>query len=317
VVSYSPAANALVLGTNQVTATVTDVSGAVATCTFNVVIQDTTAPVLSPPPPPSTIECPAVPSFATPTVTEGCDPHPTLTYNDVITPGATAKTYSVTRTWTATDASANVSLPVSQTIKVADTTAPVAPVLSTVTTTDCAAGYAIVPVPSAKDACAGPIPGVPNMGVLTGTNTVIMSAAGTNTIIWTFTDPSGNQSTANQTVIVSTLVFVGFDSPITGTGGTCQVPLRTVNPGSNLAIKFTTTCNGSAVFVGQPKVFVYQYPTCTSTPIPIVVDQDFHIVANEWHFNLDTSHLSTGIYQIIATQADGTTVLGKAFIKLK
>jgi hypothetical protein len=314
-VSYSPPANALALGTNAVTATVTDANGCgTGVCLFHVIVQDTTPPVvtlkgLNP----MTVECHTVFSDPGATASDTCAGGLPVSVSgslDVKTPGTYTLFYS------ATDPSGNPGM-TSRTVNVVDTTPPVAPVLSTVTSTDCTSGYAIVPVPSANDACAGPIAGVPNMGVLTTTNTIIISTVGTNTIIWKFTDPSGNQSTANQTVIVGTLVFVGFDSPIGGTGGTCQVPLRTVNPGSNLAIKFTTTCNGSTVFVGQPKVFVNQYPTCTSQPVPIVVDQDFHIVTSEWHFNLDTSHLTTGIYQIIATQADGITVLGKAFIKLK
>ena len=77
-----------------------------------------TAPVIAALPAPSTIECPATPSLrgsrrrptpATATVT--------LTFADVTTPGNCAGEYSVTRTWTATDACGNTST-ASQTITV-------------------------------------------------------------------------------------------------------------------------------------------------------------------------------------------------------
>src|SRR5439155_24761571 len=70
-----------------------------------------------------TIECPASPSFATPTATDACDPAPSLTSADATTPGSCAGKYSVTRTWTAKDACGNSST-ASQTVNVTDTAAP-------------------------------------------------------------------------------------------------------------------------------------------------------------------------------------------------
>src|SRR5439155_13392213 len=85
--------------------------------------EDTTPPAISSLPGPTTIECPATPSFATPTATDGCDSSPTLTYADVTTPSSCPQQYDVTRTWTAKDACGNTSTK-SQTIHVVDTTAP-------------------------------------------------------------------------------------------------------------------------------------------------------------------------------------------------
>src|SRR5204863_3293582 len=81
----------------------------------------THAPDISPLPPPSTIECPAMPSFTTPSASDACDQNPSLTFSDSSPQeGTCANNYSVTRTWTATDACHNSST-ASQTITVVDT----------------------------------------------------------------------------------------------------------------------------------------------------------------------------------------------------
>src|SRR5205814_10325568 len=85
------------------------------------ILVDTTAPVISALPAATTIQCPASPSFATPTATDACDASPTLTFADVNTPGTCAQNYSITRTWTAKDACGNTSTS-SQTIHVEATT---------------------------------------------------------------------------------------------------------------------------------------------------------------------------------------------------
>ena len=73
---------------------------------------------------PETIECPATPVFSEPSASDLCDDNPLLTFEDVTTPGDCPQEYSVTRTWTATDACGNSSQ-ASQTINVEDNTAPV------------------------------------------------------------------------------------------------------------------------------------------------------------------------------------------------
>ncbi|MFB9089043.1 HYR-like domain-containing protein, partial [Flavobacterium paronense] len=92
------------------------------TATISITVVDTTAPVISTLPGTSTISCPATPSFTTPTASDTCGAA-TLTSNDVRTNGTCANSYSITRTWTATDASGNTSTAF-QTIIVQDTTAP-------------------------------------------------------------------------------------------------------------------------------------------------------------------------------------------------
>src|SRR5439155_11205763 len=83
--------------------------------------QDITAPVIDPLPATSTINCPATPSFAIATATDACGSTFTLTSADITTAGACAGSYSVTRTWTATDGCGNSST-ATQTINVQDIT---------------------------------------------------------------------------------------------------------------------------------------------------------------------------------------------------
>src|SRR5439155_8114097 len=83
--------------------TATDHCNNSATRSQVITVIDTTVPVISALPAPSTIECPATPSFTTPTATDACDASPTLTFADVTTPGSCPQRHDVTRTWTATE----------------------------------------------------------------------------------------------------------------------------------------------------------------------------------------------------------------------
>jgi len=84
---------------------------------------DVTAPIFAELPAESTIDCPAIPELAQASVTDGCGDF-NLTFEDVTTPGSCPANYSVTRTWSATDACGNSSSAV-QTISVQDVTAPI------------------------------------------------------------------------------------------------------------------------------------------------------------------------------------------------
>src|SRR5439155_92149 len=122
-----------------------------STASQTITVRDTTAPSISTLPGPSTIECPASPSFTTPTATDACDPSPSLTFADSTTAGSCPQDYSVTRTWTATD-HCNKSSTASQTITVHDTTAPVISALRGPSTIECPATPSFTS-PTASDAC--------------------------------------------------------------------------------------------------------------------------------------------------------------------
>src|SRR2546426_6944159 len=123
---------------------------------------------------PSSIECPAVPVFASPTASDTCGTA-TLAFTD--SSSGTCPVVHV-RTWTATDACGHTST-ASQTISVADTTPPTISAVPGPSTIECPA----VPVfasPTASDTCG------------TATLTFADSSSGTCPVVhvrtWTATD---------------------------------------------------------------------------------------------------------------------------------
>src|SRR5204862_273266 len=114
-------------------------------------VVDTTAPAITALPGPTTIECPAAPSFATPAASDACDSNPTLTFADATAPGSCPQNSVVTRTWTATEHCGH-STTASQVINVVDTTAPAITALPGPTTIECPAAPSFA-TPAASDAC--------------------------------------------------------------------------------------------------------------------------------------------------------------------
>ncbi|MCD0476610.1 SprB repeat-containing protein, partial [Flavobacterium sp. EDS] len=104
--------------------TVTDANSCQKQLSVTINSGDSTKPIVNPLPAVSTINCPQTPIFAVATASDNSGTVTSLTFVDVNTPGSCPGTYSITRTWTAKDACNNVSLPVSQTINIVDTTAP-------------------------------------------------------------------------------------------------------------------------------------------------------------------------------------------------
>jgi hypothetical protein len=128
----------------------------------------------------------------------------------------------------------------------------------------------------------------------------------------TATDQVGNETESYFVAVRSELSFSGFQSPISGTGGTCNAPLRTLNRGSNLPVKFTTNCDGSLLQSGTPPYLrVYN---CSNLNTPIQ-EGSFQVVANVWHFNWDTTNVPLGVYRIVAYLQDGT--MREAYIRLR
>jgi gliding motility-associated-like protein len=174
----------------------TDTCGNISTVAQTINVQDTTAPVIATLPADSTIDCSVTPEFAQATATDACGSDVTLTFEDVTTPGACEGEYSITRTWTATDACGNAST-ASQTINVQDTTAPVIAALPADSTIDCSITPEFAQA-TATDACSSDVTltfeDVTSPGACEGEYSI--------TRTWTATDACGNASTASQTINV-------------------------------------------------------------------------------------------------------------------
>jgi hypothetical protein len=160
--------------------------------TINVL--DNTAPVAPAAPAAQNFQCLAqVPAPGTLTAIDNCSGNITATGVDVQV--ANGCGYTITRTWTFTDACNNTSS-VSQTINVLDNTAPVAPTAPTNQSYQCLAD---VPAPGALtaiDNCSGNI-------TATGVDVQVANGCGyTITRTWTFTDACGNTSSVSQTINV-------------------------------------------------------------------------------------------------------------------
>ena len=185
---------------------ITDSKGCTHTVSFEILDGDSVKPIINPLPETSTINCPAEPVFAQATATDDNGTIASLTYEDTVTPGNCAGSYTKTRTWTAKDACGNVSLPVSQTIIVQDITAPTwsTEVASLNKTIECSNAEALSSAqalfPVASDACDTDVSNIIKVsGQFVASETC--SNAGTYTNTWTVKDDCGNTSDTFTQVI--------------------------------------------------------------------------------------------------------------------
>ena len=177
--------------------TATDSCGRVLASVSRIItINDTNPPVIAALPATSTINCPASPVFAQALATDNCDANINLTFVDVTTNGTCAGSYSITRTWTATDACNNTAT-ATQTINVQDVTAPVIAALPATSTINCPATPAFAEA-TATDACGSAF--TLTFADVTTNGTCAGSYSITRT--WTATDACNNTATATQTINV-------------------------------------------------------------------------------------------------------------------
>ncbi|TPV31557.1 hypothetical protein FJ651_15335, partial [Paucihalobacter ruber] len=179
------------------TFTITDECDATATAEQIFTIQDTTAPVAPAAPADFSVECiDDVPAPGDLTAADNCAGDITVTGVDSADNSDPCQII-ITRTWTFTDDCDNTSS-VSQTITVADTTAPVAPAAPADFSVECIDD---VPAPgdlTATDNCAGDITVT---GVDSADNSDPCQIIITRT--WTFTDDCDNTSSVSQTITVA------------------------------------------------------------------------------------------------------------------
>jgi hypothetical protein len=182
--------------------TTTDTSGNTGSESQVITVQDTTAPLLSGVPADVTVECDAVPDPAEPTATDNCDPSPVITLDEVRTDGTCSNNYTLTRTWTATDACGNSSSQ-SQVLTVTDTTAPAITCPDPITVEDDGAGSAVVVFTvTATDNCDPD----PQITCVDGLGLPVSSGdafpVGVTTVTCTAADICGNEASCSFDVTV-------------------------------------------------------------------------------------------------------------------
>jgi hypothetical protein len=140
-------------GVTTITWTATDASGNTSTCAQTVTVNDAIKPVLVGVPANTTVSCP-VPAAPTVTATDNCSPAPTVTMTQTQTAGDCTTGYTITRTWTATDASGN-TITKTQTITVTGTAPSLAITSAVVTNAGAGLSNGGVNISVAGGSCGG------------------------------------------------------------------------------------------------------------------------------------------------------------------
>ena len=184
--------------------TAQDACGNASTASQVINFIDNVPPVIAALPAPSTVSCPAVPSFVQATATDNCGGNVTLTFVDTTAAGTCANSSVITRTWTATD-SCNNSSTATQVITVIDETAPVITTPASNQTANCDGTGNQAALQSwlasnggavANDAC----------GAVTWTNNFSSLGTGCDaavTVTFTATDACGNIATTTATFSIN------------------------------------------------------------------------------------------------------------------
>ncbi len=175
--------------------TAVDGCGNTSTAIQTINVQNITPPTFSALPSPTTINCPNVPNFTTPTALDVDGFSLVPTFKDVTTTGKCAGIYSVTRIWTAIDVCGNSSV-TSQTINVQSMTAPVFDALPKESTTECPN------IPVFAQAVVHGACGTAKLSYVDVTTTGATANAYTVTRTWSGSDDCGNSSTVQQIIHV-------------------------------------------------------------------------------------------------------------------
>jgi gliding motility-associated-like protein len=185
------------LGTTTVTYTATDGAGLTATCTFNVVVTDTTPPAFTSCPTninlSAAANCKAIATWVTPTATDNCS----VSVSGTHASGTEFPLGTTTVTYTATDG-AGLTATCTFNVIVTDTTPPTFTSCPTNINLSAAANCKVIAtwtVPTATDNCSVSVAG----SHASGTEFPL----GTTTVTYTATDGSGLTATCTFNLIVT------------------------------------------------------------------------------------------------------------------
>lgn len=174
-----------------------DDCGNTATASQQIYVVDTKAPTLIGVPEDATVECDNVPGPANVKAVDACDPDPSLVYKQTRINGNCEHSYTLIRTWTATDDCGNITSE-SQEITVRDTQKPVLSGIPANITLECDQPIPAPPVVTATDNCDSDVHVTLSPEIIPG------NCEDSYTMIrtWTATDDCGNSSTASQKITV-------------------------------------------------------------------------------------------------------------------
>jgi gliding motility-associated-like protein len=230
--SHAPGAT-FPLGTTAVTYAATDAAGNTASCTFNVVVEDTSNPVITGCPANITLQATggdacntAVATWTAPTATDNC----VATLTSTHTPGATFTVGTTAVTYTATDQAGNISQ-CSFNVVVQEATDPVitgCPSNITKQADNGSCGAVVTwTAPTVSGGCASTLTSTHQPGAT--------FALGTTTVTYTATNPAGKTATCSFNVIVvdtSAPVFTGCPANISlpASDASCNSAIATWTP---------------------------------------------------------------------------------------
>ena len=217
VVSFSATTNlATCPGVIQRVWTAVDACGNSASATQTITVVDDTGPVLSGVPADVSVECDNVPAAPVVTADDACDPSVTVVPDEQRVNGACPDSYTIVRTWSATDDCANTTV-ATQLVTVADTTPP-----------------DLFGVPGDVDVECGNIPMPPSVtatdvcdaAVTPGFSETRINGPCPDTYtlqrVWTATDDCGNTAMATQLVNVSDTTAPGLNGVPADTTAECD-----------------------------------------------------------------------------------------------
>jgi hypothetical protein len=299
-----PSGSTFALGSTPVNCTATDAHGNTAGGSFNVIVQDTTAPTLTLPAD-QTAEATG-PSGATvtfsATASDLVDGATTVTCSPVS--GSTFALGNTTVNCTSTDLAGNTAAG-SFTVHVVDTTAPTLHLPSNMTlTATSAAGAPASWTATATDAVdtSVDVTCVPPSGST--------FAPGTTTVNCSATDDSGNQATGSFTVTVN-FGWNGFFAPVD------NGILNTIKGGQSVPLKWSIP-NGSGGWISSLSVVksVMQASiTCANTlptddietPTSGATSLRYDTTANQYIYNWQSPKAAGNCYRITVTLTDNST----------
>ncbi|HOV60265.1 MAG TPA: DUF5011 domain-containing protein, partial [Candidatus Hydrogenedentes bacterium] len=230
-VTTSGSVNTSVVGTYTITYSANDGNGNTATATRTVNVIDTTAPVITLNGNSTmTVQCGSTFTDPGATATDSCTGSRPVTVTGSVNT-ATPGTYTLT--YNANDGNGNNATPVTRTVNVVDTTAPVITVNgSNPVTVQCGSSYTDAGA-TAVDACTG------NRTVTTS-GSVNTSVVGTYTITYSANDGNGNTATATRTVNV-----IDTTAPVITLNGNSTMTVQCGSTFTDPGATATDSCTGS------------------------------------------------------------------------